>query len=102
MANILKKLVAGISAAAMLATMTAVPVFATETILNIDYTDSESEEWPAVSNVVQSRSDEFGLLLDATGNDKRPTATLTLDTTVSDSSVIEYDFMYCGRGDGSV
>ncbi|MBQ3426073.1 MAG: S-layer homology domain-containing protein [Clostridia bacterium] len=101
MANILKKLVAGISAAAMLATMTAVPVFATETIINIDYTDSESEEWPAVSNVVQSRSDEFGLLLDATGNDRRPTATLTLDTTVSDSSVIEYDFMYCGRGDGS-
>lgn len=101
MANILKKLVAGISTAAMLATMTAVPVFATETILNIDYTDSDSEEWPAVSNVLQSRSDEFGLLLDATGNDKRPSATLTLDTTVSDSSVIEYDFMYCGRGDGS-
>lgn len=98
-----KKIISVLCAAAMTATMAVMPVMAAELVVDKDYAAAGAvNDWVAsdAALVIPIFTEGAGLTLDATGNDKRPSATLKLGSAAIESSVLmEYDMQVCRRGD---
>lgn len=99
-----KKIVSAICAAAMIATTTVIPAMAAKTeVLNVDYTaaDADTSAWTLGANTTVSADSENGLTLDKTSKDNTASSSMSLDTEITTSALIEYEVqMYC-NGDGT-